>query len=75
MRTPPASREGLRLPKDPFVFTKIPEDPDIRFKHRNAELWNLTLSEPICVNTGKKSVSLGKPQPSRHTCKGGSSAW
>ena len=63
MRTPPASREGLRLPKDPFVFTKIPEDRAMRFKHRNAELWNLTLSEPICVNTGKRVCLLGSRNP------------
>lgn len=65
MRTSPASREGLRLHKDPpfTKITKIPEDPALRFKHRNAELWNLTLSEPIRVNTGKRVCLLGSHNP------------
>lgn len=65
MWTPSASREGLRLPKDPSFtkITKIPEDPAMRFKYRNAELGNLTLSEPIHVNTGKRMCLLGSHNP------------
>ena len=35
----------------------------MRFKYRNAELGNLTLSEPIHVNTGKRMCLLGSHNP------------